>query len=332
MTQQKRLNPVACDPRELRLVENWPTAHGARARWRTWRCCLCSQRGARSTPRRWPRIFFYDTVLGRRLRLRSNVTKATESDGARPRSLRQLILSCRPPTEHPARRRTWRGCIRGQFGACSNPRRWPRLFFAVTAIDRRLRLQNAVARAFSFCATRPARYSPCGDLADRPRSTRVLADLALLSLRPTRGALHPTPLAEALLQLHRARSPAAALKRRNISFQIRWRAARAGLRPVDNLPSAHGARARWRTWNGFLRGQIGARSTPRHWARLFFTDTATGRRLRLRNVVIEGSEYRGARPSLASPREEPADRQRSTCTLAGFLEWLSSWQTRPLRA
>ena len=77
----------------------------------------------------------------------------------------------------------------------------------------------------------------------RPPTEHALraACLARLSARPTRDALHPTPLAEAFLNRHRARSAAAASKRRNRLFLVPWRAARA-LRHVENQPTAHGAR------------------------------------------------------------------------------------------
>ena len=122
----------------------------------------------------------------------------------------------------------------------STPLRWPRLFFTDTAPGRRLRLRN-VMPSFRIRAARPARASPRGEPADRPRSTRALADLAWLSSRPTRGALHPTPLAEALLHRHRARSAAAASKRRDHSFRIPWRAARARFAPwrTGRPPTEH---------------------------------------------------------------------------------------------
>ena len=143
-------------PRTLRPMENRPTAHGARARWRTWRGCLCSQRGARSIPRRWPRLQFNAPSPGWVIRLRFHLTMAFESRA-----------------------------------------RWP------------------------------ARASPCGEPADQPRSTSSLAELAWLSSRPTRGALHPTPCAEAHLHRHRAR-PAAAVSKYHIqSFRISCGAARA---------------------------------------------------------------------------------------------------------
>ena len=459
--------PVARGPRALRPVENRPTAHGARARWRTWRGCLRGQRATRSTPRRWPRLFFTDTAPGRRLRLR-HVAKLRS---APVRATRARFAPWRTrPTAHRARARwrTWRGCLRGQRATCSTPRRWPRLFFTDTAPGRRLRLRSIVANAFHSRGARPARASPRGEPADRPRSTCALADLAWLSLRPTRDALHPTPLAEALLHRHRARSAAAVSKRRNAAFESRgarparasprgepadrprstraladlawlssrptrdalhptplaeallhrhraqvggcgferrdrrvrlpWRAARArfdpwitgrpptehacaladlawlssrptrgtlhptplaeallhrhrarsaaaaskrhghriltsvardprALRPVENRPTAHGARARWRTWRGCLRGQRATRSTPRCWPRLFFTDTASGRRLRLRHVTKRVRAPVPRDPRALRPVENQADRPRSTCALAD-LAWLSSRQTR----
>ena len=167
-----------------------PTAHGARARWRTWRGCLRGQRATRSTPRRWPRLFFTDTAPGRRLRLRSVVTTAFGSRGARP-----ARASPRgKPADRPRSTRALADlacCLRGQRATRSTSRRWPRLFFTDTAPGRRLRLRNVVP----------------------PRSTAV------------------------------SRDPRA-------------------LRPVENRPTAHGARARWRTWRGCLRGQRATRSTP----------------------------------------------------------------------
>ena len=91
---------------------------------------------------------------------------------------------------------------------------------------------------------------------------------------------------------------------------------------MAHRPSAHRARARWRTWRGCLCGQRGAGSSPCRWPTLLFTDTVPGRRLRLRIAVIEAFKFRGARPARASPREEPADRPQSTCALAD-LAWLS---------
>ena len=208
----------------------------------------------------------------------------------------------------------------GQRGARPISRRWPRLHFNATSPVRRLRLRTVVTIAFASCAARPARASPRQKPAVHPWSTRALVDLTWLSARPTRGALHPTPLAEAPLRRHRARSAAAASKHLGHSFRVLCRAARArfapwrtghppteharagglgvvvyaanagrapahdvrrgsssptppqvggcgfgtlqsklpnsvargpcALRPVKNQPTAHRARARWRTWRG----------------------------------------------------------------------------------
>ena len=215
----------------LRPVEIRSSAHGARACWRTWRCCLRVQRGARSTPRRWPRLFFIDTATGRRLRLRNAVTIAFESRGARR-----------------------------------------------------------------------ARASPRVEPADRPRSTRALADLAWSSLRPTRGALHPTPLAEALLHRHRDRSAAAASKRAvTTAFKSRGaQRARASPRgePADRQRSTRAlADLAW-----FSSRPTWPRSTLRRWTRLFFNNTAPGRRLRLQTIATVALDSRGAWPARAWPR------------------------------
>ena len=121
------------------------------------------------------------------------------------------------------------------------PRRWPRLFFNDTAPGRRLRLGNAVTIAFDSRAARSARASPRGEPVVRPRSSRALADLALLSLRPTRGALHPTPLGEALLHRHHDRSVAAASKRNDHGFRVPWLATRARFAPwrTGRPPTEH---------------------------------------------------------------------------------------------
>ena len=99
-----------------------------------------------------------------------------------------------------------------------------------------------------------------------------------------------------------------------------------GLRALcsaEYCPTAHGARARWRTWRGCLLGQRTTRSTPRRWPRLFCTDSAPGRRLRLRMLVAIVLKSRVTRPTRASPRGEPTHRPRSTRALAD-LAWLSS--------
>ena len=97
------------------------------------------------------------------------------------------------------------------------------------------------------CAAQPTRASPCGEPADRSQRTRALADSAWLSSRPTWGALHPTPLAEATFHRHRDRSAAAASKAVPLTFLTPVARGPRALRPVRNRPSTHGARARWQT-------------------------------------------------------------------------------------
>ena len=84
-----------------------------------------------------------------------------------------------------------------------------------------------------FRSARQPHASPRGEPADCPQSTCALADLASVSSRPTRDALHPTPLAEALLHRYHAGSAAAASTRRNQQLRIPWRAAHARFAPWE---------------------------------------------------------------------------------------------------
>ena len=94
------------------------------------------------------------------------------------------------------------------------------------------------------------------------------------------------------------------------------------LRPVENRLTAHGARARWRTWRGCLRGQRAAlHPTPLAEALL--------QRHRARSAA-EVSVPHGHSVQIpcraaprAAPRGKPADCPRSTRALAD-LAWLSS--------
>ena len=156
------------------------------------------------------------TSPGRRLRLRIFVTLAFEIVPRGPIALRPVENK---PIAHGAcaRWRTWRRCLRVQHGARSTPRRWPRLSFNDTARGWRLRFCLAAIIASSSCAARPAHATPREEPANRPHSTCALADLTWLSSRPTRGALQPTLLAEALLHQHRVRSVATVFNRRERS-------------------------------------------------------------------------------------------------------------------
>jgi len=151
-----------------------------RARWRTWRGCLCGQRATRSIPRRWPRLLRTDTVSGRRQRLRSLVSTVSNPVPHGPCALRPVENR---PTSHGAhvRWRTWRGCLRGQRATRSTPSRWPRLLRTDTAPGRRLWHRRLVSTPSELRAARPVCASPRGKFALRPRSTRALADSAWLS-------------------------------------------------------------------------------------------------------------------------------------------------------
>ena len=152
--------------------------------------------------------------------------------------------------------------------------------------------------------------------------------MAWLSLRPTRGALHPTSLAEALLHQHRARLATAASKQRNQNFQIPLRAARARFAPwrTGHQPTEHARAGGLGVVVCTANVQCGARSTPRRWPRLFFNDTAPGQRPQLLNAATLASDFFAARVARASPRGTPAIHPRSTRVLAD-LAWLSPLPT-----
>ena len=95
-----------------------------------------------------------------------------------------------------------------------------------------------------------ARFAPWR--TSQPPTDHALrtADLAWLSLRPTRCVLHRAPLAGAPLQGHRARSAAAASKRRKQSLLAPWRAARSRLSPwrTSRPPTDHAMRTADLAW------------------------------------------------------------------------------------
>ena len=234
--------PVVRSPCALRPVENRPTAHEACARCRTWRSCLRGHRATHSTPRCWPRLFFTDTASRRRLRLR-HVTKPRSAPMLRdPRALRPVENQ---PADGPhstcAGGLGVRGCLRGQRRDVLHSTSLTELFFIDIVPSRRLRLRNIVANACNPRGARRVRASLPREPAYGPRSTCALADLAWLSLRPTRDALHPMPLAEALPHRQRLRSAAAVSKRRYRRVRIPRHAACARFAPWRNgrRPTEH---------------------------------------------------------------------------------------------
>ena len=130
---------------------------------------------------------------------------------------------------------TWRGCLRGQLAMRSYPTP------LAEAPLHRHRAGTAVAasgrRNRSFLVpSRAARAHVAPWRTSRPPTEHALraAGLARLSSRPARDALHPTPLAEALLHRHRAKSAGAALVRCTIVTEAFY--------------SVGAARARFVTW------------------------------------------------------------------------------------
>ena len=212
-------------PCALRHVENRQAAHGARARLRSWRGCLYSQRGALSIPRCWPRLHFNGFMPCGGSGFASLWTWFPSPIPRGPRALRPVENR---PTVNGARARwrTLRGCLCSQRRARSTPHRVPRILITDTAPGRWLRLQNNASKASEAHAARPTHASPCGEPAGRPRSTSALAELAWLSLQPTRSALHHTLLAEAPLQRILSRLGASASVFRDHGFRIPCQAAR----------------------------------------------------------------------------------------------------------
>ena len=172
---------------------------------------------------------------------------------------------------------------------------------------------------------------PRGLSALRPVENHPTAHAARARCRSWPGCLlgqrATTPLAQALLHRHRARSATAASEPRDHSVWIPCRAARARFAPCQTgrLTTEH-ARA-FRAWRGCLRGQRATRSTPRRWPRRLCTDNAPGRRQWDVNEVATLFESVAAGPARGSPRGEPADCPRNKSALAN-LAWLSSRATR----
>ena len=108
---------------------------------------------------------------------------------------------------------TWRGCLRWLTHDALNPTPWPRFCFNDTSPGRRRHLRYLMVTVVDSRGARPAYASPRREPVNRLRSTRALADLAWLPLRPTHNALHPTLLAEDLLHRHCARALGAASER-----------------------------------------------------------------------------------------------------------------------
>ena len=199
-------------------------------------------------------------------------------------------------SDHGAHARWWtsRGWFPGQCWACSTSRCWTRLYFIDTAPGRQLVAANRRGHGFQTpIRAACARFAPWS--TGRPPIEHARAGrLGVVVFAANAGRAPPHALDEAPLHRHRARSAAAAGKRRDHSFRTPCRAARARFVNLrSGRPPTEHVRA----------GRLGVVvSTSRRCTRLFFTDNVPGRRLRLRTNVIEAFESRSARPARASPR------------------------------
>ena len=98
-------------------------------------------------------------------------------------------------------------------------------------------------------------------------------------------------------------------------------------REVDR-PTAHGASDAVRTWRGCVVGQHAAHSSPRRRPRHDPTDYATGRRRKLRNILINMFDSHGARPTHV--RYRPTRRARATQSgLTAVVVWPNALRAPP---
>ena len=132
----------------------WParfTSHGVsadcprstRRAVRTWRGWVVTQREARSSPSRRPRLYCTNTATGRRHGRRTFVTTAFGTHGTRPaRSPPRGVSANRPrSTRHAVR--TWRGGAVAHREARSSPSRRLRLDFTNTATGQQRELRRS---------------------------------------------------------------------------------------------------------------------------------------------------------------------------------------------
>ena len=154
----------------------------------------------------------------------------------------------------------------------------------------------------------------------------MLADLAWLSSRPTRDALHPAPLAKALLHLHRARCAAC-------GFKTSWRSC------VTSVTRTHARFAPWitgrRPWSTRSLSDLAWLSSQPTRDALHRTPMTKALEHRHRaRPAAAASNRRGhcvrvfaARPTRASPHGQSANDPRSTRSLSDLMS-LSSQPTR----
>ena len=172
---------TAFNSRGARPARYWPRGVSAdrprstRCAARTWRGCAVGQCGARSSPRRRPGLNRTNTVAGWQHSLWEVLATTFESRGARPACYSPCRVSADRKRDTHCASRTWRGCVVGQRGARSSPHCRPGLDRTNTVAGWQHCLREVLVTAFKSRGARPARYSPCGVSADRPRSTRCAA-------------------------------------------------------------------------------------------------------------------------------------------------------------
>ena len=163
--------------------------------------------------------------------------------------------------------------------------------------------------AFDVPGARPARSSPRGESADRPRNTRACT--ARYGLGCGAGQLSTRSSTAASGWWLRLQTPG------DTAFDSRdARPARSSHRGASaDRPRSTSACTAWYGL-GSGAGQLATRSFPAPWPWLGRTTTASSRRLRLRTIDVTASNSRGARPARSSPCGEPADRPQNTraCT------------------
>ena len=141
-----------------------------------------------------------------------------------------------------------------------------------------------------------------------PRS----ADFTWLCCGPTQGALLPTSSAGARPHQHRDKS--AARPPRGLYHRVRapWRASRALFDPwkFGRTPTEHAPRSADLAW--LCCGPTLARSSPCQRPGLVRTNTVTGRRHGVWEVLTTAFESRGTRRVRFTARGKSADRPRST--------------------
>ena len=156
-----------------------------------------------------------------------------------------------------------RGCVVGQRGARSSPHCRPGLNHANTAAGRWHGLRVFMITSFKSSGARPARFSPRGESADRPRSTRPAArtwfgcGVGQCRARSS-PRWRPSSTASTLRQVDSTVFDRSELPRSNPVARVP-----RAFRAVENQPTAYGARA-WQRGLGLVVVWANAGRAPPH--------------------------------------------------------------------